>query len=342
MNRSKSFWALAMLAFSVSCGGNTVTDARSSSGPSFNPDAKEADYSLTCSTSGSGNTLQCTNGQTLPLPADMPPSSSCNQCLTTVTNTTSVNVNCPNGLEFNYTLIVGPQGPTGAQGVQGIQGVAGVAGTSGATGAQGPAGPTGATGAAGASCSVAQNSLGQDVITCGSTSTVLGAGCGDAGGCWSFGVQGNVYTLPTSATSVSAMAALSPQETDQLTQFNVPNQLSSAGWPGDLTRTTWFGITFTGFIQVPACPSNNCVYQLASDDGSTFYIDGLEIINNDGLHSYSAVNGSVLALPGWHAFQLLYFQGPATNFGLTLSVSTDNGATFSVVPQASLKYLISP
>jgi hypothetical protein len=196
----KIFILSVFLLIGCTNGNDTVTDHRTGTNtPSFTESIK----SLTCSSGSSGNTLQCTNGQSLQLPADMPPSSQCNQCLTTVTNTTQVNVNCPNGLEFNYTLIVGPQGPTGATGMTGATGATGATGQTGATGAGGPAGPQGPAGAAGASCSVAQNSLGQDVITCGSTSTVIGAGCGDAGGCWSFGVNGNVYTLPTTTTSVS-------------------------------------------------------------------------------------------------------------------------------------------
>jgi hypothetical protein len=151
---------------------------------------------------------------------------------------------------------------------------------------------------------------------------------------------GNVYTLATSTTSVSAIASLTPQESVTLTQFNVPNTLATAGWPGDTTRQTWFGVQFNGFIQVPTCPSYNCVYQLASDDGSTLTIDGLEVINNDGLHPMTAVNGNVLAMPGWHTYTLNYFQGPATYFGLQLFQSVDNGATFQLVPQASLKYEI--
>lgn len=346
---------ISVLFLLAGCSTDSITDKRANGGNTNSPN--ESLKLLTCSSSGNGNTLQCTNGQALPLPADMPSSSQCNQCLTTVTNTTQVNVDCPNGLEFNYTLIIGPQGPvgatgaTGAQGVQGNQGVAGatgaagengVNGTNGTNGAQGIQGVAGPTGATGASCSVAKNNLGQDVITCGNTSQVLGAGCGDEGGCWSFGAQGNVYTLPTTTTSVSTMSTLTPQETTTLTQYNVVNTVSSAGWPGDTSRQNWFGIIFTGYIQVPVCPSNTCIYQLTSDDGSTMYMDGLEIINNDGLHPVTSVNGSVVAAPGWHAYTINYFQGPPTYFALQLSVSVDGGHTFNLVSESDLKYLISP
>jgi hypothetical protein len=330
------FALLTVLSISCTSSQDTVTDQRTGTTPT-----NGTTESLTCSSSSGGNTLQCTNGSTIPLPADMPPSSQCNQCLTTVIGT-KVSVNCPNGLQFSFQEIIGPSGPTGATGLQGIQGVAGATGATGQTGATGATGSQGPAGAAGTSCTIAKNSLGQNVITCGNTSEVIDTGCGDAGGCWSFGVQGNVYTLPTSATSVSAMSSLTPQETVTMTQFNVPNQNDAAGWPNDSTRVTWFGITFTGYVQVPVCPSNSCVYQLASDDGSTFSMDGVQVINNDGLHAMTTVNGVVAAMPGWHAYTLLYMQGPATNMGLTLSVSVDGGTTFNLVPVSDLKYLISP
>ncbi|WP_316172819.1 MULTISPECIES: calcium-binding protein [unclassified Bradyrhizobium] len=49
-------------------------------------------------------------------------------------------------------------------------------------------------------------------------------------------------------------------------------------------------------------------FSLASDDGSALYIDGVRVVNNDGLHGNNTVSGQVTLGIGSHAVEVRYFQ----------------------------------
>lgn len=67
-----------------------------------------------------------------------------------------------------------------------------------------------------------------------------------------------------------------------------------------------FGIDFTGFIKIPA----KGIYRFYtySDDGSKLFIDGQEVVNNDGSHSGKREDGIIALDEGFHQFRLLYFE----------------------------------
>ena len=79
------------------------------------------------------------------------------------------------------------------------------------------------------------------------------------------------------------------------------------GWKFDDYRND-FGIRFTGKLEV----KKEGVHQffLASDDGTRLSIDGKVLVQNDGVHPPGEYKvGKVGLKPGWHDFQLDYFQG---------------------------------
>lgn len=249
-------------------------------------------------------------------------------------------VKCTDGSA--YKLLQGPKGDTGATGAKGetgAKGATGNTGATGATGATGPQGPAGKDGKDGGSCHVSVNSYGQTVITCDDGSTEVVTGCGGYG-CWSFGAKANVISVPSSTTTIPNLNGVTFEESVVTPQFDVFDRQSSLGYPGMPHRQTWFAIRYEGFIEVPACPSNNCKYRLTSDDGSIFSIDGVVVVNHDGLHSPSSKVGSISALPGWHTYRLDYLQGPSNQIALALEQSVDGGVTFQVVAQDQLKFLV--
>jgi|SRR5438552_3517984 len=63
------------------------------------------------------------------------------------------------------------------------------------------------------------------------------------------------------------------------------------------------------------------LFRLYSDDGSILTIDGKEIVNIDGLHTYGGRERRADLTPGDHTFRLSYFQGPAYKLGLQLWVT---------------------
>lgn len=342
-----------------------------------NPDNIEG-LELVCSSSGSGDSLVCTNGSDLPFPPAFPYSKDCNQCKTTVTGGIAT-VNCPNGLVFEFVLQKGDKGDKGDKGADGkdgkdgkdgsscsvgadgwvrctdgtayklLQGPKGDKGDKGDTGAAGPKGNTGATGATGATgpkgdtgqgCTTYKNTKGETVIKCGLDEEVISCGGCGCGGCWSFGAKGNVYTVPTTTTVLPNLTAMTPEESVTVPRFDMFNRSWTLGYPGLPTRTEWFAIRYTGYILLDGAVSNVYKLRLTSDDGAKLYIDGTVIVNADGLHPPLQVVGAISALPGWHSLKVDWFQGPRNQMALALEISTDNGVTWTVVPEEKLKFQI--
>jgi len=67
-----------------------------------------------------------------------------------------------------------------------------------------------------------------------------------------------------------------------------------------------FGIEYTGFIKIPV--KGLYRFYTYSDDGSKLYIDGKEVVNNDGSHSAKREDALIALDEGFHAFRLLYFE----------------------------------
>lgn len=99
MKKLLGFLAVCSM-FLGACGKNSITVTKEDPNTDL---SKMEGLELTCSASSSGNTLQCTTGQSIPLPPTFPNSKDCNQCLTTVSGDT-VNVKCPNGLQFSFMV----------------------------------------------------------------------------------------------------------------------------------------------------------------------------------------------------------------------------------------------
>lgn len=51
----------------------------------------------------------------------------------------------------------------------------------------------------------------------------------------------------------------------------------------------------------------NYTYNVGSDDGSRLYIDGVEIVENDGLQAFDTASGSVNLSLVQHEIVIIYF-----------------------------------
>ena len=67
-----------------------------------------------------------------------------------------------------------------------------------------------------------------------------------------------------------------------------------------------FGVVFTGSIQINS--SGNYTFYTNSDDGSKLYIDGKQVVNNDGLHAARERSGSISLSKGRHAIEVQFFE----------------------------------
>jgi len=75
---------------------------------------------------------------------------------------------------------------------------------------------------------------------------------------------------------------------------------------GSYASTNQFGLVFTGLIRIST--TGTYEFELGSDDGSRLLIDGTGVVNNDGLHGFKAVTGSVSLTAGLHRLRVEYFE----------------------------------
>ena len=94
-----------------------------------------------------------------------------------------------------------------------------------------------------------------------------------------------------------------------------------------------FSARYTGQIYIEQAGTQT--FRITSDDGSRLYIDGVQIINNDGAHGAASVNGSVFLSVGWHAIRVDYFDaGGAETLSLDYAAP---GGTLASIPFSILR-----
>jgi hypothetical protein len=87
-----------------------------------------------------------------------------------------------------------------------------------------------------------------------------------------------------------------PLKTGVIDKFTIEN----AG------RSNYFGYLFDGYIRVPA--DDIYIFYLNSNDGSRLYIDGIELMENDGNHGSVEEEGRIALKKGYHRITLKYMQ----------------------------------
>jgi len=133
-------------------------------------------------------------------------------------------------------------------------------------------------------------------------------------------LKGTIYYLSEATAEMPAdiekMKAQGLVYTDKL---DIPTREFTEGFPGVTDRFEWFGLIYMGTFEI----AKRGVYKwkLESDDGSRLWIDGREIINNDGVHGMNAMEMEQELDQGRHAIKVWYFQGPATELGLRLLIT---------------------
>ena len=112
----------------------------------------------------------------------------------------------------------------------------------------------------------------------------------------------NVYKLTHNVSNVPTMEETqAPVFSGVVPALDFENQ----SFPGGMEDNYY--IHATGILNIPQ--ESNYVFRLISDDGSILWIDGQEVINNDGLHGNEAVDGEIILKAGKHPFKVGYFEG---------------------------------
>ena len=106
------------------------------------------------------------------------------------------------------------------------------------------------------------------------------------------------YFYPSAANvAVETLAKMTPKASGIVPQIvmNVPQK----------KQADRFALRFTGSILIPK--AGKYTFFTRSDDGSRLYIDGKQVVNNDGLHGMSEKNGTVNLTAGSHDIIVTYF-----------------------------------
>lgn len=90
-----------------------------------------------------------------------------------------------------------------------------------------------------------------------------------------------------------------------------------------------FGVKLTTNLNVTTGGTYN--FDLLGDDGTRLYIDGVLVIDHDGLHGPTTVSGSTTLGPGDHLVEIVYFEaGGGAELELALSGPDTGGASVSI------------
>ena len=90
-----------------------------------------------------------------------------------------------------------------------------------------------------------------------------------------------------------------------------------------------YGVRYVGVINVDT--TGTYTFESGSDDGSQLWIDGILVVNNDGLHSMEYQSGSIELAPGIHQFELTFFENTGDNqLELTVQGPDMGGAVFDI------------
>jgi hypothetical protein len=72
-------------------------------------------------------------------------------------------------------------------------------------------------------------------------------------------------------------------------------------------REDYFGVRFRGCLDVPA--PGSYTFFTTSDDGSKLYVDGVQVVDNDGVHGPRERSGTRTLTAGLHPYTVTFFEG---------------------------------
>ncbi|MGO9229927.1 MAG: PA14 domain-containing protein [Bryobacteraceae bacterium] len=140
-------------------------------------------------------------------------------------------------------------------------------------------------------------------------------------------IQGAVYDIPEDTPKLEpllpALEQTQPDGTVCTFALDVPVRSWLQGIPGVTGRLEWFAIDYHAdfWVEEPGRYS----FSLDSDDGSLLFLDGLRIVNNDGVHEVGSADGHAELTKGMHHLRVPYYQGPRFGVALVLTVKPPNG-----------------
>ncbi|HET9238070.1 MAG TPA: PA14 domain-containing protein [Oligoflexus sp.] len=148
------------------------------------------------------------------------------------------------------------------------------------------------------------------------------------------GIVANLYELPVNTAKLPDFSSLSSLRTVCLSQLNIKDRQFSEGFPGVEGLFEWFALDMQFKVNAPKAGLYE--FSLAADDGAILWIDGAEIINNDGLHEVTTRTAKIYLTAGQHSFRVAYYQGPRWRIALELFWKVPGSTTRSYIPASAI------
>ncbi|GAA3206522.1 family 16 glycoside hydrolase [Dactylosporangium siamense] len=142
------------------------------------------------------------------------------------------------------------------------------------------------------------------------------------------GVTLRVFDVQTPLNSICTLKAGQTPNVDKL--MPTVNWTTAADFGGleDLFQAQVIG-------NVNIATAGSYIFRLTSDDGSRLLVDGATVINHDGLHGATAMEGTVTLGTGYHAIRIDYFERTGGQ-QLTLEWRPPGASAFALVPNSVL------
>ena len=139
-----------------------------------------------------------------------------------------------------------------------------------------------------------------------------------------YNLRGEIHFLPEGTDHMpDGIDKQKPDGVIYAEKLDVPEREFTEGFPGVTNRFEWFGIVYTGRIQI--ANKGKYHFHAVSDDGVMLWIDGKQVLANDSVHGSEDAEGDVDLATGMHDMKLWWFQGPAAFLALQLFVTVPGG-----------------
>lgn len=164
-----------------------------------------------------------------------------------------------------------------------------------------------------------------------------------------FPILANVYEIPRTASAIpnfTDAAQARKVATVCMENYAVAPRDFNGGFPDVDALKEFFALQTTTTLVIAT--EGDYVFRMNSDDGSRLFIDGTEVINNDGLHNafgsgpeesqtVGQKDATVRMKAGDHPLALNYFQGPKFRLALELKWKKPGSTNFEYVPREAFK-----
>lgn len=140
------------------------------------------------------------------------------------------------------------------------------------------------------------------------------------------GLTYNIYDHGGWSTLVSLdFGSLTPTSSGVISTFDISERQG----------TDYYGYTFDGYIKITTI--GTYTFYTSSDDGSMLYIEGTEVVNNDGTHGTITESGTYdFTTPGYYAIRVEFFENGGGD-NLTVQYNgADTGSSTIAIPSSIL------